>query len=216
MVMSRTWWPLPAVCMAVAVMAYWLTAAPSGPRSIREFDPGRTADLELRTWQAYDARARVRMFALVVAMLREQYHYSWSTAAIEGFHLARAAARFGDTTSDYEIVLPDLEAAYETARRWLSAGFDPRDVARAELAWWAARRAPGENDPDQVGRLIAREYALLYEAPLAEMMRPGVLRAEAAALRDSGAGSPDWPAIGGLLSESYRALRANLSAAAAD
>jgi hypothetical protein len=202
--------------MAVALTAYALTAAPAGPRSIREFSPDRTADLELRMWQAYYAKERLRLFRLLVTMLREQYHYSWLTAATEGFHLARAAATFGDAKSHYENVAPDLEAAYETARRWLGAGFNARDVARAELAWWVARRVPGRDDPEQVGRLIAEEYALLYEAPLADMMRPGLLRAEAAALRDSQAESPDWPAIGGLLTESYRALRANLSAAAAD
>jgi hypothetical protein len=202
--------------LVVGVVVYALTAAPPGRRSIREFDPERTADLELRMWQAYYAKERLRLLGLLVIMLREQYHYSWSTAATEGFHLARAAATFGDATSHYEIVVPDLEAAYEAARRWLGAGFNPRDVARAELAWWVARRAPGQNDPEQVGRLIAREYALLYEAPIADMMRPGVLRAEAAALRDSRAGAPDWPAIGGLLTESYRALRDNLSTATAD
>jgi hypothetical protein len=209
-------WSLLAGCTAAGVMVYALTAAPAGPRSIREFDPGRTADLELRMWQAYYAKERVRLFGLLVIMLREQYHYSWSTAATEGFHLARAAATFGAATSHYEIVVPDLEAAYETARRWLGAGFDPRDVAHAELAWWVARREPGQNDPDRVGRLIAEEYALLYEAPLAGMLRPGMLRAEAAALRDSHAGSPDWPAIGRLLTESYRALHASLSTSVAD
>ena len=149
-------------------------------------------------------------------MLREQYHYSWSTAATEGFHLARAAATFGAATSQYEAVLPDLEAAYGTARVWLGAGFDAREVARAELAWWIARRMPGRNDPEEVGRLIAEEYALLYEAPLADVMTAGLLRAEAAALRDAHAAQPDWPAIGRLLSESYRELRANLSKSSAD
>jgi hypothetical protein len=214
--MSRTWWPLPAVCVAVAVTAYALTVAPAGPRSIREFNPDRMADLELRMWQACFTRERVQLFRLLVIVQREQYHYSWSTAATAAFHLARAAATFAAPTSHDEIVEPDLEAAYNEARRWLGAGFNPRDVAHAELAWWVAGRAPGQDDPDHVGRLIAREYALLYEAPFADMVRPGVLRAEAAALRDSRAGSPDWPAIGALLTDSYRALRASLSAAAAD
>ena len=79
-----------------------------------------------------------------------------------------------------------------------------------------ARRTPGHNDPTDVGRLIAEEYALLYEAPLADMMRAGLLRAEAAALRDQQAELPDWPEIGRLLTESYRDLRASLSKTAAD
>jgi hypothetical protein len=151
-----------------------------------------------------------------VTLLREQYHYSWATATREGFYLARAAATFGDATSNYERVLPDLEWAYTIAQRWLDAGFDPRQVARAELAWWVARRTPGQNAPDQVGRLIAEEYALLYEAPVADMMAAAELRAEAGAMRDAGATQPDWPAIGRLLNESYRQLRINLSKTSAN
>ena len=210
------WKWLAVLVIAAASLGYAATAAPAGPRSIREFNPDRMADLELRMWQAYYEKGQVRLFGLLVTTLREQYHYSWVTAANQGFHLARAAATFGDAKSGYEVVLPDLETAYGTASAWLGARFDPREVARAELAWWVARRIPGHNSPEQVGRLIAEEYALLYEAPLTDMMQPGVLRAEAAALRDSQAERPDWATIGRLLTESYRRLRANLTKAAAD
>ena len=145
--MKRRWWALVVACVAAAATTYALTAAPAGPRSLRAFDPDRTAALELDMWQAYYAKERVRLFRLLVTLLREQYHYPWSTAAIEGFHLARAAATFGDATSQYETVLPDLEKGYATARQWLGAGFDPGRVARAELAWWVARRTKGAERP---------------------------------------------------------------------
>ena len=117
---------------------------------------------------------------------------------------------------EYETVLPDLEQAYGTAARWLHAGFNPREVARAELAWWVARRIPGRDDPEIVGRLIADSYALLYESPVRDMTRAGLLRAEEAALRDREASRPDWPAIERLLVESYRDLHASLAKVAAD
>ncbi len=209
---KKAWSLLLLASLLTGLAAYRLTAPPSGPRSLREFDPDRLADLELRMWQAYYAKERVRLFALLVLTLREQYHYSWTTAAAEGFHLARAAARFGDQggTREAEVVLPDLERAYATAARWHRAGFDPRAVARAELAWWVARRVPGQNDPDHVGRLIAAEYALLYETPVEGVLSAGLLRAEAAALRDEQARAPDWAAIGALLRDSYRQLRGHL------
>jgi len=199
------------VALALAgATTYAVTAAPAGPRSIRRFEPDRLADLELRMWQAYYARQNVRLFGLLLSTLREQYHYSWTVAAREGFHLARAAATFGNARDHYDAVLPDLEAAYTTAGRWLNAGFDPRAVARAELAWWVARRVSGQNDPAQVGALIADEYALLYEAPRAAVERAALLRAQAAAMRDAHAAQPDWDAIGRLLRESYRDLAATL------
>src|SRR5689334_12784350 len=115
---SAVRWPARAAVAAAIVIAFVAAFAltpPRGPRSLRVFQPARLADLEVRMWQAYYAKERVRLFSLLVTMLHEQYHYSWGTAAIEGFHLARAAATFGDLKSGYDVVLPDLEAAYAKA-----------------------------------------------------------------------------------------------------
>jgi hypothetical protein len=197
--------------VAAAAFAGYVLVPPSGPRSMRHFNADRMADLELRMWQAYYGKAKVRVFRLLVTMLHEQYHYSWAVATIEGFHLARAAATFADAKDHYDAVLPDLEAAYGTAQEWLHAGFDPHAVARAELAWWVARRIPGQNSAPQVGRLMADEYALLYEATRERVVRAALLRAEAAALRDAESEHPDWTTIGRLLQESYRELLSALT-----
>ena len=110
-------------------------------------------------------------------------------------------------------MLPDLEAAYGKVRSWTGAGFDPRAVARAELAWWEARRIPGRNSPEQVGQLIADEYALLYETSPARMAVAAQLRAEAAALRDVRAEEPDWTTVARLLQQSYHELKLALATA---
>ena len=200
--------------IAGIVLAFVLALAvtpPRGPRSMRQFNPARLASLEVRMWQAYYAKDRVRLFGLLVTMLHEQYRYSWAMATREAFHLARAAATFGDIRDHYEVVLPDLEAAYATAAWWLDAKFDPPAVARAELAWWAARRVPGQNSAEHVGRLMAEEYALLYETSAARMEQAALLRATAGKLRDEEAARPDWDRIGTLLEQSYRELLDALS-----
>jgi hypothetical protein len=200
------------VCGIVAAFALaFVLTPPRGARSMREFNPPRLADLEVRMWQAYYAKERLRLFGLLVTMLHEQYHYSWATATLEGFHLARAASTFGDLRGGYDVVLPDLEAAYAKAKSWTQAEFDPSAVARAELAWWVARRVPGQNSAEQVGGLIADEYALLYETSRARVEAAALLRAQAAALRDAQAGRPDWDRIGRLLLQSYSELRSALS-----
>jgi hypothetical protein len=186
---------------------------PRGPRSMRQFDADRIAALEVRTWQAHDGKERARLFGLLVTMLHERYHYSWASATVEAFHLARAAATFGDLQDHDEVVLPDLEAAFGKVRSWTGASFDPRAVARAELAWWEARRIPGRNSPEQVGQLVAEEYALLYESSPAAMAAAALLRAEAVALHDAHADSPDWSRIARLLQQSYRELRQALATA---
>ena len=210
--MGRTLRLTIGACLVAFALALALTP-PSGPRSMREFNPTRLADLELRMWKAYYAKERARLFGLLVTMLREQYRYSWATASREAFHLARAASTFGDLKGDNEQVLPDLESGYATAKSWLDAGFDPRAVARAELAWWVARRIPGQNSADQVGHLIAQEYALLYETSAERMAPAALLRATAAKIRDEQAAQPDWDRIGRLLEQSYRELHAALAIA---
>jgi hypothetical protein len=204
------------LAIGAGLLAFALALAftpPSGPRSMREFNPTRLADLELRMWKAYYAKDRARLFGLLVTMLHEQYRYSWATATREAFHLARAAATFGDAKDHYEVVLPDLEAAYAMAKSWLDAGFEPRAVAEAELAWWVARRIPGQNSAEQIGHLIAQEYALLYETSVERVAPAALLRATAAKMRDEQAAQPDWDRIGRLLEQSYRELHAALAVA---
>jgi hypothetical protein len=196
-----------------ALLVYGLVFhTPPGPRSLRHFDPERTAELEVGMWQAYYRKEKLRLFRLLVTMLHEQYRYPWAKATLAGFHLARAAAGFGDARSGYERALPDLERAYAISRDWTGAGYDPRAVARAELAWWVARREPGRNSAESVGALIAEEYALLYEVPRERVAQAGLLRAQAAVVRDQGGANADWPEVSRLLRESYRSLREAVSA----
>jgi hypothetical protein len=169
------------------------------------------AELEVGMWQAYYANDRLALFADLVMMLREQYRYSWSVATQQAFYFARAASRFSDLRSNYESVLPDLEHGYQIAKDWTHAGFDPQAVARAELAWWVARRMPGHNGAEQVGTLIAHEYELLYGVPRERLFTAGFLRAQAGALRDAQERNPDWYEIGRLLQQSYIDLRTALS-----
>jgi hypothetical protein len=202
---------LALIAIPTAFCTVFALTPPRGVRSMRQFNPTRVADLEVRMWQAYYAKERGRLFTLLVTMLREQYHYSWATATVEGFHLARAAATFGDLKGGYDVVIPDLEAAYAKAKSWTGAEYDPRAVARAELAWWVARRVPGQDSPEQVGALIAQEYALLYETTPAVVAEAARLRAEAAALRDAQAVAPDWSRISRMLLQSYQELSAALA-----
>jgi hypothetical protein len=210
-VMSRSTRVAVVLAVLLAFASALALTPPRGPRSMRQFNPTRLAGLELRMWQAYYAKENVTLFGLLVVMLHEQYRYSWATATVEAFHLARAAARFAELRDNYDVVLPDLEAAYRTAKWWLSARFDPGAVARAELAWWVARRGPDRNSAEEVGRLMAEEYALLYETSVERVAPAAMLRAVAGKLRDDQAPRPDWDRIGRLLQQSYHELLAALS-----
>lgn len=164
------------------------------------------ADLEVEMWQAYYRKERLGLFAGLVQTLREQYRYSWAEAAVTSFYLARAASTFGDARSDYERVIPDLERGYARIRDWTGARFEPASVARAELAWWVARRIEGQDSPENVGRLIADENAQIFSVPSERVLLASTLRARAGRLRDEGGERADWPTVSRLLHDSYREL----------
>jgi hypothetical protein len=192
-----------------AVLGYaFFVSKPPGPRDIRAFDPDRVADLELSMWQAYYQKRNAALFRDLVVLTRETYRMTWWQASRMSYHLARAAATFGSARSDYEQVLPDLTAGYTIARDWTSATYDPAVVARAELAWWAARRVPGQDSPEHVGALIADLNALLYRVPKEKVLEASVLRARAGRLRDEGGADTNWFDVERLLRDSYRALHA--------
>lgn len=186
-----------------------IIAPPPRPRSRREFDPDRLAELEARMWQAYYRKERVRLFLGLVVLLHEHNYYPWPRALLVAFHLARAASLFSNTNERYECILPHLEKAYAMERDCLQAGFDPAAVARAELAWWIARREPSQNTR-QVGLLIAEEHALFYEVSRDRVIEAAMLRAHAAHLRDEGGDNADWARVEDVLGQSYRSLRAAL------
>jgi hypothetical protein len=194
--------------LTLAISTSVALRAPEGDRSGRAFDADRLAELELAMWRAYYRKEKVALFRLLVTALREQFHYSWERATEAGFHLARAAASFGDARGGYDRVLPDLERGYLIARDWSGARYDPKEVARAELAWWVARRDARTRDPDHVGRLIGVLYSQFYQLPLERVVEAGLLRARAGALRDAGGADADWAEVGRLLHASYRSLRA--------
>ena len=59
----------------------------------------------------------------------------------------------------------------------------------------------------------AQFYALLYGDTNPDIQRAGLLRAQAAALRDAGGANADWPKVEALLVDSYTSLHAGIQGA---
>jgi len=194
------------VVLASVFIHAGFVATPSGPRDVRAFDPDRTAAIEVDMWKAYYDKRNVSLFLDLVTLTRELYRCPRSTAVRIAYHFARAAATFADIRSGYEQVLPDLEDGYRIARDWSGLNYDPAVIAKAELAWWIARRIPGKDSPEQVGALIADLNAQFYGVPREKVLEASILRARAGRLRDEGGPYANWPEIGRLLTESYRSL----------
>lgn len=170
-------------------------------------DAAHLAASETRMWQAYYGGKRLPLCLELIRQLRAQFGLTLLQAIHVGYLLARSAMRFKRARDHYEeAALPDLVAAYEQIRQATGRTFDPAPVARAELAWWVARRTPGEKEPEQVGHRIGELYALFYGNASPHYAAAGLLRAQAAHLRYQQHPHPDWPRIQTMLTESYRHL----------
>jgi len=194
-----------ATFVVVVVLAVWCLRFIFGRPSL---DADKVGRAETRMWQAYYSEDKTQLGLHSIALLRNQYGLSLFEAKEIGQLLASSAMKFRSASSDYEsVVLPDLARAYGLLKQATGAPFDPNKAARAELAWWVARRTQGQGSVEQVGERIAELYAVLYGGACPAFKKAGLLRAQAAELRDSGGRAADWARVDDLLRRSYRELK---------
>ena len=173
-----------------------------------EMEPDKVAAAEARMWQAYYTNDHIALRQELTNLLRSQFGISDSGAKDIGETLASAAMKFESAKSNYKLtILPDLERAYSLLKNKLDISFDPKEAAKAELDWWVARRTPGSDSVEEVGQLIAHLYVVLFGENQSAFERAGLLRAQAAHIRDEGGVSCNWGKVEQLLHESYRALQ---------
>lgn len=198
-------WSVLAVVVILAIICFRIVfGRPS-------FDADKVARAETRMWQAYYSGDKTQLGLQLIALLRNQHGLSLLEAKEIGELLASSAMKFSSAGGDYErIVLPDLARAYRLIKQATGASFDPDKVAQAELVWWVARRTKGQDSAEQVGEKIAELYAVLYGSASPAFRQAGLLRAQAACVRDSGQESVDWAHVEDLLRKSYRELKAGM------
>lgn len=189
----------------VLVCASFSPAAEPKPPA---FDAEGVAQAETKMWQAYYSGDFMQIGAQLMTLMNRQYGLESERARDIGGLFAIASMSFRMAQGDYEsAVLPGLTKAYEQLKQATGSAYDPAKAARAELDWWVARRTKGQNSAEQVGAKIADLYACLYGRPAPAFKKAGLLRAQAAALRDAGRQNADWTQIEKLLKESYSELR---------
>jgi hypothetical protein len=169
-----------------------------------KFDPDRVAAAEVRMWKAYYGGKIQEVGLELLDLLVGQFHLSAPDALVIAVDLSSATLAFQSAREDYQTqVLPGLRGAYGRLKTLTKGAWDAEAAAQAELEWWVKRRTPGHNSPEEVGRSIAKLYKILYGKSNRDIERAGLLRAQAAHIRDTGS---DWSKIRKLLQESYRLL----------
>ena len=178
------------------------------PRGLNQYNAARIAGHETRMWKAYYSGDRFALGKELVLLLCGQFGLSLPDAIDVGRDLAQATLTFrGSGKDDYaQKVLPVLERAYSKIKLKTDAKWDAGEAAAAELEWWVDRRTSSRSSPEIVGQSIAHLYAVLYGETNPEIEKAGLLRAQAAELRDAKGANADWTEIQRMLEESYGEL----------
>ncbi len=176
-----------------------------------DFDPNFVADTETQMWKNYyEGGSQASLGRDLLKLMHVQFGLSYRTAILIAQDVAKATVKFRTTKdrADYENkILPDLVRGYTRLRRAVNGNWNPKEIARAEMDWWIARRDPEHSDPQSVGKSIAYEYSLFYAKENAHIQKAGLLRAQAAHERDvQGKAGVDWQKINSMLRESYSEL----------
>ncbi|NQT92770.1 MAG: hypothetical protein HQ559_08415 [Lentisphaerae bacterium] len=198
------------VRIALCAMAILVAAAARGetPPLVPSFDPDKVAEAETKMWKAYYSMDKAGVVAQLRTLIQQQHGVTAQQAREISEAFGRSAMMFELASGNYDVlVLPDLTKAYIMAKAASGASFDPKKAARAELAWWVARRTPGKDSAEQVGKKIAELYTLLFGGKHRSFEKAGLLRAQAAGLRDRGGRNADWARVQKLLQQSYRSIK---------
>ena len=172
------------------------------------YDAHYLASAETEMWKAYYSKDKSRLAWNLVQVLRRQFGISAYEASETGNLLADSAMKFkAAKPGQYDEALPDLIAAYSKVKEYSGLPFDPEKAAKADLAWWIDRRDPERNDPKTIGEGIAHLYEVMYGYKHSGFTRAGLLRAEAAHLRDQDRDNCDWVKVEELLLLSYNSLK---------
>ena len=194
------------VLIGAIVLVWKLTNRIQAP-----FNSAEIAAAETRMWQAYYGGNPITLNKELVNLLKKQFGFRSEDAQNISISLGVATWNFLHSTGSYEDeVLPNLVNAYTQIKDVVRGNWNPEEAAKAELEWWVDRRTPGKNNPKNVGKSIAKLYSILYGKTNPYIEKAGLLRAEAAALRDrlglNRKNSNEWEQVEALLEESYASL----------
>jgi len=176
-------------------------------KNLREFDYKKTAKLDTDMWEAYYNHNFLRLFMLLLKLMRSQFQFNWPTALKSAYYAAIAATnyrlRYGKET--FPVAQKYLVKFYKLVSDNATEPFNYQKAAETELEWWNIHRYPTKYEK-KLGVSLAEGMAVIYNGKSADFMKYGDYRAEAMILRDNTKAKPDWQKIGALLDTSWQAL----------
>jgi len=179
-------------------------------------DSAKMAEYETGIWKAYYAKNLEQVHANIKLWVEGVCGIDDATPILPSY--LKAVEAFGETPVGSpiefysETILPLLIDTFKEIKKVSRYSlFDPSEVAEKELAWWVARRFKAEQNPENVGAIMAEAYGLFYGGDAKDFRKSAYLRAQAARYRDLcqdefGITETDWKRIQQYLTDSYDEL----------
>ncbi len=159
--------------------------------NLRDFDYRRVAKLDNDMWRAYYNHRFLKMFTLLLRLIRTQLHLNWFLTFRAAYYSALAATNYR------------LKKGHE----------DYKKAAELELRWWDVHRYPSKYQQSLVNSL-AKGMAVIYNVKPEILQEYARYRAEAMLLPkhngDKQKNPPDWHQIETLLIKAWHSAHQSL------
>lgn len=193
----------------------WVFIDLFGPWSanLRQFDGKEIGHLESDMWRAYYDKKPLKLYELLVTLMRRQNKLPFVQANVTAYDATKAAMVFkvGAERKDYEKALPYLTKYYQSICSIGHLSASPEKLAKLELEWWIIHRERDKYGKVALVKALADTVAELYSIDSEKVIAYAQARAEAMIIRDEkqaagGVSEADWNEIEEKLANSYTFL----------
>lgn len=178
---------------------------------LKQFDYKKVGQLDADMWRAYYNHQFLRLFWLMLQLLKNQLGLNWFVTIKLAYYSAWAAAdyRINRGNVNNKRVTKNLIKFYKLISRHATEPFDYQKAGELELVWWDAHRASYKNNKE-LEQSLAEAAAAIYNVRSTSLKNYAHYRAEAMVLPrhkgDSQDNQTDWQKIRELTIKSWQAL----------
>ena len=110
------------------------------------FDPDRVAYLEVEGLKAYYEHEWVRCFQMIMALMHEQFGFSWLRAAQAAYYVTRASIAWAPVDNDRRATHRYIRKFYRlAAKHGKGYSFEPNPTGDLVYRYWVLHRIRGNN-----------------------------------------------------------------------
>jgi hypothetical protein len=182
--------------------------------SLKNFNPDKIAQLDLKMWKAYYAHNFFKLFILLLQLNHKFFKVSYISTLRTAYHSASAAMEFRLNKGNENIkkITEKLAKFFKIISERSLESFDYKKAAELELDWWLVDRYPNRYKHSRE-EALAKSMAYVFGVDSYKLKEYASYRAQAMVLRDEArkqGKAINWEAVEPLLNKSFNSLFVNV------